>query len=418
MWPPILLLPVLAVATPGVFDVTSFGAVGNGVTVNAKPINDAVAAAAAYYVSTGQPGVVLVPAGVFLSGQIQLLSGTSLTVTPAARLLGSANVSDYPPTEWSFIYSNGATGITINGGGVIDGNWEAYIGGFDATNDEFVYQGWPGCTGECRPRLAVLSNSFDIVVANVTFTGSADWTFQLLNCSRVHVYNWTQHGDERWPNNDGIDIDSSSNVLLEDSTIDTADDGVCIKGSAVGGVVANVTVRRCSIRSRSSAVKFGSNCPIPMYNLTFEDLYVHDSNRGLAIQARDGGTISNVTFARILINGTRLWPYHWWGDGSALYISTMLRTAADPGSVVSGVVFRDIVAYSQTGAVFSGDLLMRCSLTDQRGITCAFPLVYAGRAPGKTVHNVLLQNVTIVIDKWLAWNYSTASTPAVSPNIE
>ena len=53
-----------------------------------------------------------------------------------------------------------------------------------------------------------------------------------------------------------------------------------------GAVVANVTVRRCSVRSRSSAIKFGSNCPIPMYNLTFEDLYVHDSNRGLAIQVR------------------------------------------------------------------------------------------------------------------------------------
>jgi hypothetical protein len=42
----------------------------------------------------------------------------------------------------------------------------------------------------------------------------------------VLVTNWTQRGDERWPNNDGIDIDSSSHVLVEKSSIDTADDGV------------------------------------------------------------------------------------------------------------------------------------------------------------------------------------------------
>ena len=55
-----------------------------------------------------------------------------------------------------------------------------------------------------------------------------------------------------------IDIDSSSHVLVEDSSIDTADDGVCIKGSTPGGQVVNVTVRNCRVRSRSSAIKFGS----------------------------------------------------------------------------------------------------------------------------------------------------------------
>lgn len=222
-----------AAAAPGVFDVTAFGAVGDGKTVNTAPIAAAVRAAHAYWEASGLPGTALVPEGVFLSGQIALLSGVTLSIAPAGRLLGSSNVSDYPSNEaeWAFLYSNGATDITIGGGGVVDGNYRQWIGGFNATNDEYIFNGWPGCSGECRPRLAILSNSLRVVVANVTFTGSADWTFQLLNCSGVHVYNWTQFGDERWPNNDGIDIDSSSNVLLEDSTIDTADDGVCIKGS-------------------------------------------------------------------------------------------------------------------------------------------------------------------------------------------
>ena len=228
-----LLTSSTAGAAPGVFDITAYGAIGDGQTVNTVAINAAVVASNAYYKSTGQPGTTLVPEGVFVSGQIELLSGVTLSVSSTGRLLGSFNVSDYPvnPAAWAFLYSNGATDITICGGGVVDGNYRRWIGGFDAVNDEYIYTPWPGCSGECRPRLAILSNSQRVVVANVTFLGSADWTFQLLNCSGVHIYNWTQHGDERWPNNDGIDIDSSSNVLLEDSNIDTADDGVCIKGS-------------------------------------------------------------------------------------------------------------------------------------------------------------------------------------------
>lgn len=236
MSPPLILATLLGVAaatTAGVYDITAFGAVGDGKTVNTAPIAAAISAAHSYWLSSGEPGTALVPSGVFLSGQVALLSGVTLSVTPAGRLLGSGNVSDYPADQaaWAFLYSNGATDITVAGGGVIDGNYRQWVGGFNATNDEYLYTGWPGCSGECRPRLAILSNSLRVVVANVTFTGSADWTFQLLNCSNVHVYNWTQFGDERWPNNDGIDIDSSSNVLLEDSRIDTADDGVCIKGS-------------------------------------------------------------------------------------------------------------------------------------------------------------------------------------------
>jgi len=73
-------------------------------------------------------------------------------------------------------------------------------------------------------------------------------------------------------------------VHEQDSTIDTADDGVCIKGSTVGGVSINVTVRNIRVRSRSSAIKYGSNCPIPMSGHLFEDIEIFDSNRGLALQ--------------------------------------------------------------------------------------------------------------------------------------
>lgn len=50
----------------------------------------------------------------------------------------------------------------------------------------------------------------------------------------------------------------------------------------------------------------------------FEDIVVLDSNRALALQARDGGLLQNITFRRIAIQGTRLWPWKWWGDGGPI----------------------------------------------------------------------------------------------------
>lgn len=385
-----------AAAAPPPFDVTAFGAVGDGVTLNTAAIARAIAAAAAA-ASPASPQRVLFPDGVFYSGQVVVASHVTLCIQ--GRLLASSNASDYPvdQTKWVFVFAEGASDFGIGGGGVIDGDYRKYVTGYDAEIEQYLWAGWPNCEGECRPRLVAFHDSVDIVIDSITFTGSPDWTTHLLNCTRVLLQNFTQFGDERWPNNDGVDIDSSSHVLIADSRIDTADDGVCIKGSTVGGRVYNVTVRNTTVRSRSSAIKFGSNCGIPMAELLFENITVLDSNRGLAIQARDGPCdggfcIQNVTFRDILINGTRFWPLKWWGDGSPIYISTMLRTAEDGASGVRNVTFENITAFSQGSAVLSG------------------------RAPGGNVSGVLLRNVEITIDRRPSWNYS--SEQGVFPNIE
>jgi polygalacturonase len=394
-----------AAAAPPFFDARAYGARSDRVTLNTAPLARAVgAAAAASLVAGGARQRVLVSrgaeGGVFLSGQVALLSGVTLCVDAGATLLASSNVSDFPvdQTAWVFLFARGTARIGVGGGGIIDGNLNQWIAGFNAADDQFIPRTWPNCGGECRPRLVGFHDSTDVDVANVTFVGSPDWTFHLLNCTRVWVRDWTQRGDERWPNNDGIDIDSSSDVLVERSSIDTADDGVCIKGSTYPlGRVHNVTVRDCTVRSRSSAIKFGSNNGIPTSELLFERITVHDSNRGLALQARDGPCaggwcIENVTFRDIVVNGTRWWPFKWWGDGSPIYISTMLRNNVSGASSVRNVTFENIVAFSQNAAVLSGI------------------------APGGRVKDVLLRNISLTIAQLDNWNYSLAQ--GVYPNIE
>lgn len=392
----------------GRFDISQFGAIGDGATSNTAAIAAAVRSAAHYYRTTGNRGYVHVPPGIFLSGQVVLQSGVYLEISPAGVLTPSVNLLEFPVTvggAWPFIHASEAHDIGIIGGGTVNGGFEKWIAGFDDVENRFLHLGWrggehrnsttPSTVGpedESRPRNAILASSTRVLIQDVTFTGSPDWTLHLFNCSFVTVRNYTARGDERWPNNDALDLDSCSHVLVEDSSIDVADDGVCIKGAA--SPTRNITVRRVQIRSRSSAIKFGSNCPQPMSELLFEDIYIHDSNRGLALQARDGGAIENVTFRRVVINGTRFWPYSWWGDGSALYISSMLRNVADPGCKIQNITFQDIWAVSQAGSVFSG------------------------KSPGHPLHGVTLRNVTLIIDRWPDWNYSISSMPSISPALE
>jgi exo-poly-alpha-galacturonosidase len=118
-------------AVPRVFDVTAFGAAGDGVTVNTAAIQAAIDACT-------RGGEVLIPAGVFVSGAIFLHSDMTLKVAAGATLLGSANAADYPynfllydystdPRFYSLInahtYDFGTLrNIRIVGPGTIDGN--------------------------------------------------------------------------------------------------------------------------------------------------------------------------------------------------------------------------------------------------------------------------------------------------------
>ena len=106
----------------------------------------------------------------------------------------------------------------------------------------------------------------------------------------VEVHNVSIFGDFNSPSNDGIDIDSSNNTLVQNCHIDTADDGIVPKTTA--GALFNLTVHKCWIRSKSCAVKLGSESCFDFSNIVFDDITISESHRGLGIQLRDQGNCS------------------------------------------------------------------------------------------------------------------------------
>eukprot|EP00759_Apiculatamorpha_spiralis_P031916 PhF_6_TR33629/c0_g1_i3/m.49130 len=236
------------------FPVTQYGGVGDGKTINTLAFQKAFAAA-----SAAGGGIVLVSNGRYLSGTIELLSNTYLEVDQTALIIGSTNIEDY---QWSpatnmpaVVYAQGKQNVGIMGLGVIDGNaLPGFIASYSKQNDEFSPIMWTGlgpynCSAECRPRLVEIVQCDNVLVKDITLQNSPDWTSHYLGCTNVLISNIIVTGDYRWPNNDGIDPDSSINVTIEGVNVNTGDDGVCPKSTGGYGNLENLYVTNSILRS-------------------------------------------------------------------------------------------------------------------------------------------------------------------------
>jgi len=365
------------------FDVRNYGAVGDGLTMNTAAFAKAIAAA------TANPGggLVYVAAGRYLTGTVQLLNNTYLNVNSDAVILGSPRESDY---IWGaaglpvVIYAEGVSNIGIVGAGILDGQAiPHFIAGYSAMDDEFIPVMWTGpprnCSGECRPRLVQFIGCNNILVRDVTLQNSPDWTSHYYNCANVLIQNITVFGDHRWPNNDGIDPDSSVNITIDGVSVDTGDDGVCPKTDN-GAPLSNLLVTNSVLRSRSSAFKLGSATIGDMSDILVENIFVWDSNRALGVQHRDQGSISNVEFRNIVIDGTYYNPVSWWGAGEGLWVTTIPRCivgCAIPGSI-SDIRFINVTSRRSTNGAFFGS------------------------RSGTPIRGLLLQDVSYHVDDWRA----------------
>ena len=162
-----------------------------------------------------------------------------------------------------------ATETGIVGGGVIDGQATTkFFKSYNRSLDQLEPLKWTGppyncsaATMECRPRLVVFERCSRVLVRDVTLQNSPDWTSTYSGCENVLIDNVTVLGDYRWPNNDGIDPDSTLNMTISNSWIDVGDDAICpkartgckagVQGSCYKHGLSNLLVVNNVARSRS-----------------------------------------------------------------------------------------------------------------------------------------------------------------------
>jgi polygalacturonase len=115
-----------------------------------------------------------------------------------------------------------------------------------------------------RPNLLMLSGCKNILLEGVTFQNSPAWCLHPLMCENLTVRNVYAKNPWYAQNGDGIDIESCKNVLVESSTFDVGDDGICVKsgrdaeGRKRGMPTENLVVRNCIVYHAHGGFVIGS----------------------------------------------------------------------------------------------------------------------------------------------------------------
>lgn len=330
--------------------ILKFGAVPDGNTLNTKAINNAIETLA-----KRGGGVVLVPAGLWLTGPIVLKSNINLHIAASATLLFTADKSQYPlvKANWegleqmrnqSPISATGATNIAITGKGIIDGNgdgwravksdkltasqWKKLVASGGVVSDD--KKTWypseafmkaskgPANPGEIkperdaayyesikdflRPNLFLVTNCKYILLEGVTFQNSAAWCLHPLMSEHLTVRNIFVKNPWYAQNGDGIDVESCSNVLIENSTFDVGDDALCMKsgrdeaGRKRGMPTQNVIIRNCTVYASHGGFVIGSEMSGGAKNMYISNCTFIGTDIGLRFKTTRGrgGVVENI----------------------------------------------------------------------------------------------------------------------------
>ncbi len=325
-----------------VYLITDFGAVGDGKTNCTEAFRKAITECN----SKKGGGRVVVPAGKFLSGPIQLKSNVDLHIMKGATILFSTVPEDYLPlvyTRWegvecmnysSLIYAFEQENIAITGEGTLDGqatndNWWPSKGKeehgwkegmpnqiksrevlFDMGEKDVPVADRQFGTGHyLRPQFVQPYRCKNVLIEGVTIINSPMWIINPVLCTNVTIHKVTVKSDG--PNNDGCDPESCKNVLIKECFFNTGDDCIAIKsgrnadGRKINVPCENVIIQKCTMANGYGGVVVGSEVSGGAKNIYAEDCKMDSPllDRVLRIKTSSncGGTIENVYVRNIKV---------------------------------------------------------------------------------------------------------------------
>ncbi len=279
------------------FDITRYGAVGNGRTLATQAIARAIRAC-----TEAGGGRVLVPAGRFLTGAVQLRSNVELHLVAGATLVFSTDPKDYPlvPTRWEgielinyspLVYAYRATNIAITGQGTLDGqasaqHWWSWKGPWGGTIDHGWREGMPdqraararlfrmaednvpverrvfGDGSYLRPAFVQPYDCERVLIQGVRLRGAPFWQIHPVLCRDIVVEDVDVLG--HGPNNDGCDPESCERMLIQRCRFDTGDDCIAVAsgrnadGRRIGRPAQDIVIRDCRMVQGHGGIAIGS----------------------------------------------------------------------------------------------------------------------------------------------------------------
>ncbi|MFV0541552.1 MAG: glycoside hydrolase family 28 protein [Aestuariibaculum sp.] len=306
--------------------ITKFGAKGDGVKDCKQAFEKAMK-----HCKKHNGGVIIVPKGTYkLNGSIYFVSNTRLHLEEGAKLVFGTNPDDYPIvlTSWEgttlynhspMIYGLNVTDVAISGTGIIDGEG----GGFWATWKSIETKGKQlsrdmnhnqipvkkrifGNGHYLRPQLIQFVNSKNILIEDVTVEDAPFWCVHLLKSKSITLRGLKYNAHNK--NNDGIDIENSSDVMIENIDFDNGDDNIAIKAGRDHDGRANskqpsenIIIRNCRFKGLHALV-IGSEMSAGVRNVFAYNCEASGYlKRGVYLKTNSdrGGYIKDIHFENI-----------------------------------------------------------------------------------------------------------------------
>ena len=264
-------------------------------------------------------GIVTFKPGMYVSGSLFIKSNVQLRIDKGVILLGSQNFDDYPEID-----------TRIAG---IEMKWPAaLINIIDVKNaalpvKALLMQGenFAGInTGPCAKNMMrkgfaglsiMMQNVFVLcwynipqilTLKDITVKNAGFWTVQLLYSDHITVDGLIVRNNEdgKGPSTDGVDVDSSSWVLIENCDIDCNDDDFCLKagrdwdGLRVNRPTEYVVIRKCIARKGGGLLTLGSETSGGIRHVLATDLTGKGTGNGFHIKSAttSGGTVEDIHF--------------------------------------------------------------------------------------------------------------------------
>lgn len=298
-----------------IFLVNNYGAFKDGKTLTTAAIQQAIDACAAK-----GGGVVSFEPGEYVTGSIFLKSNVHLQIGKGVTLLGSQSFGDYPEIntriagiemKWPAALINiiGQQNVLVSGEGKVNARgkfcWDKY---WTMRRQDYEPRGlrWIVDYDAKRVRTFLVQGSADITLKGVTFSNAGFWTVQLLYSKYITVDGIIVRNNEdgKGPSTDGVDVDSSSWVLIENCDIDCNDDDFCLKagrdwdGLRVNRPTEYVVIRNCIARKGGGLLTLGSETSGSIRHVLATNLVAMGTGNGFHIKSATtrGGTVEDVYF--------------------------------------------------------------------------------------------------------------------------
>jgi len=358
-------------------DVTKYGAVGDGQTLNSVFIQKAIDAC-----NQSGGGKVIFPKGTFLSGTIVLKDNVTLHLQKGARLLGSININDYQNLDpfveglgihvgWALLVAVDAKNVGIEGEGAIDGQGSKLKAEQIKTDSRPEGQRWG-----CRPFLVRIVRCNGVTVKDVTLNYAAAWTSHYFQSKNVLIEN-VKIVSVGVAHNDGIDIDGCQDVRIKNCDVTSGDDALVFKTTSSKMACKNIVVSGLRLKSNQAGIKMGTESMANFEDIKISDCYIYDTkNGGIKLLTVDGAHLRNIEISDITMVNVR---------------TPMLFRL---GSRLS--VFRKDVDTQQPTGTFENVIVknVKAKAADSAQLKPPSGILITG-VPGHYITNLILENIEI-----------------------